>query len=117
MFADRYDVPSLRRAIVDMYWAHWAHEAKLAAAATILALRNLPYESALCRLLVDLHIERFKPITDELCGSEVLLRQEMPAEFLLEVLTGLTDLDYKAENPKKVIKNLCAYHEHPQDED
>ncbi|QDS76430.1 hypothetical protein FKW77_004298 [Venturia effusa] len=117
IFADRYDVPSLRKAIIDKSWSTWISMCRLNLSATILALRNLPYKSEMCRLLIDSYTESWKFRYDMSCDNDVLLQQKLPAEFLFHVSNGLARLDSVPGQRIKVIKNLCAYHEHPQDEE
>lgn len=118
LFADRYNVPALRQLIVDQCWT-WTSNKKsiMAMGSLILTLQNLPFSSVFCRLLVDVYVENYKPYMHTDCGTAILLRQKIPTEFIYTVMSDLASLNFKADEPKKVIKNLCAYHEHPQDEE
>jgi hypothetical protein len=77
-------------------------------------LRNLPITSPICRMLIDIYVERYEVEDDEGCWMDFLMRKKLPSEFVFAVMGGLAR---KSKASRKAIKNLCAYHEHPQDKD
>lgn len=111
VLADRYDVPELRKEIVDweyhnlvgsfIYGLPWN-------AKYIQALRNLPFTSPMIRFMIDLHVDRHSMNTDrDACGTDTLLRQKFSPEFLVAVIDGYAAL--KGTEAKKGVKQLCAY--------
>jgi hypothetical protein len=115
VFADRYEVPALRRCIVDFeYHKHRRSRTTSLFGAVIYATRNLPITSPLIRLIVDLHVEIYDAADDKtICGTETLMRQKLPREFLFAVLEGHCNIKFRDQ---KAFKQLCAYHEHTQDD-
>lgn len=92
IFADRFNVPLLRRAIIDKQWLLaqdfyapflWHH--------VIYALRNLPPSSPLCRVLIYQYTKHWTGF-GETCGLEQRLRGKLPANFLFGVITEQTKL-------------------------
>lgn len=64
-FADVYDVPALRRAIIDYFWYSYDVDQELTNYGPIIvALRNLPLRSPLCRLWVDQYVDRYRMVDD-----------------------------------------------------
>lgn len=118
VLADRYDVPELRKEIVD-----WEYHNLVGSiihglpwnAEYIQGLRNLPTTSPMIRFMIDLYVDRHNMITDrDACGTETLLRQKLSPEFLVAVIDGYAAS--KGTEAKKAVKQLCAYHEHNQEE-
>jgi hypothetical protein len=117
-FADRYDVPALRQAIVEYIW-YWysANDEDIPSYATIVIIGDLlPISSPFYRLLVDLFVDRYCLEEENVagCPGELALRQKLPYEFIFAVMGGLSNMKNKV--PGQGLKELCAYHEHPKDE-
>jgi hypothetical protein len=62
-------------------------------------------------LLLDQYSRYHYLETDETCGTEVLLRQKLPVEFVFTLLQR----EKKREMRTKGI--ACTYHEHDQDQE
>lgn len=114
VFADRYEFPDLRRRIIDHEYYNGKDNSGYWFAGVVYATRNLPITSPLVRLIIDRQVDGHDPKADDaLCGLERLLRQKLSGEYLHAVVDGLCDYKYRKT---RAVKNLCAYHEHGQDE-
>ncbi|TLD18900.1 hypothetical protein E2P81_ATG01628 [Venturia nashicola] len=117
VFADRYDIPALRRKIVDKLWYCFEESNTLPSFLSIAGVGSLlPTTSPLLRLWIDLYIDGYCMEDDAstTCSLELAARQKLPFEFIYAVMGGLSN--QKFEEPRQGMKKLCAYHEHPQDE-
>jgi hypothetical protein len=136
IFADRCDVPQLRRDLTDQAFQEGL-EPKISFpyyAAVLQTCQQLPFTSPLIRLYIDRYVARkWRPFHDRLCakncGIEARLRLKLPIEFVIAVTDGLLeradeeDDDYEDEDEeekkeKEEKKNMikrCSYHEHGQE--
>jgi hypothetical protein len=119
IFADRHDVPALRKAVIELLWYHHkANENQLPCWSTLVfTSTHLPISSSLSRLWVDLFIDRWchnESANSPGCPIELAFRQKVPFEFLWAIMAGLSNKNHNI--PGQGIKELCTYHEHPQDE-
>ncbi|TLD18898.1 hypothetical protein E2P81_ATG01626 [Venturia nashicola] len=115
IFADSYDIPALRKKIVDCEYCRYRLYSDNLPWNTdyVYALRNLPTTSMLVKLLVDLYVDRHEAEDLEYrCGTEILLQGKFPPEFLSMVIDVHSALKRKSD--QKALKTLCVYHEHPQ---
>ncbi|RDI85214.1 hypothetical protein Vi05172_g4797 [Venturia inaequalis] len=88
VFADWYDVPALRRAIIDIEWrCYEQHDILYSWPDVVYALRHLQISTPLCRMLVDEYVDSWPDATETKCGMSKRIRQKVPAEFLFAVLT------------------------------
>ncbi|TID26589.1 hypothetical protein E6O75_ATG01082 [Venturia nashicola] len=128
VLADRCEVPTLRRAIIDrlFYLAKAEREVGMyhhrissptttlaSYAGVIHAMRNLPITSPLCRLLVDTYVNFYHEFDDEKCETEKLFRQKLPLEFVFAVMRSLSKNNVSGEEAR--LRDKCVYHEHDQD--
>lgn len=109
IFADRYDIPDLRRDTIDMMFAYFKSEKKIPTAETItMAFGSLPDTSLLRKLLVHRYCESISNVTPE---DELLWTHEILHVVLAryrEIIQGsryLLDLD------------LCDYHGHANEKE
>lgn len=89
LFADRFDVPNLRKAFMELQHSYYTQNEICVPdyGEIILAFQRLPASSPLCRLLVDLYTLRWGPGHDD--KREEGARRYAPAEFLEAVMTGI----------------------------
>ncbi|QDS76424.1 hypothetical protein FKW77_004228 [Venturia effusa] len=109
VFADRCDVPALRQQLIDKVYKGRCE----LYGAVIYATRRLANNSPLRRLMLDKYTTEYTCDTvrgEKRCGTEVLLRQKLPVDFILSLLDMIL-------NGQTGMKPLCAYHEHEQDEE
>ncbi|QDS76434.1 hypothetical protein FKW77_004376 [Venturia effusa] len=119
VFADRYDVHALRKAIMDDTWYYYERLSSYPDWAFVLiASKNLPIRSPLCRYIVDQYVEHYDIEEEHArnCPIELGIRQKLPLEFVFTILNGLSVLKHHPKVSRSGRKPLCAYHEHPQDE-
>lgn len=124
-FADRYDIPLLRKHVIDYEWRLSMNDNHRGYAAMIYCWRNLPATSPYTRLLVDAFLQHWEVEADQSCHFEVLLRQKLPSELSYQLLAKcrngqkIKKETANNEEPRAVgaghIKDLCTYHEHDQD--
>lgn len=109
VFGDRCDVPALRQDLIDkMSKQNCSYFAEV-----IYTMRHLSTKSPLIKLILDQYATRYnfsRILGDDVCGTEVLLRQKLPLEFVWVLF-------YRNMSQAKDEKLLCAYHEHDQDEE
>lgn len=109
VFADRCDVPALRQDLIDEI----LETSDATFGAVIYALRNLSFNSPLCKFMLD-DFSRFYEqedlMKDEECGMEILQRQKLPSALIWTLFSRKLG-DEKERLP------VCAYHEHAQDEE
>jgi hypothetical protein len=104
VLADRYNVPTLRRSVLDWkYYLYARSDATPWNTDYIYLLRNLPITSPLLKLMIHVHVDQYKPSTDmAMCGTETLLRQELNLEFFAAVVDGHSTL--KHGESKQAVK-------------
>lgn len=115
IFADKYAIPQLRRAII----SDLTERLKPPPYRKVThAYENLPADSGLIRLVVDVYLKKFYESTDD--AEEILARNKLPKEFLIEMFVGFAKLVESGRDsdggPRALygnIKNPCEYHEHP----
>ncbi|TID13699.1 hypothetical protein E6O75_ATG01677 [Venturia nashicola] len=117
VFADQFDVPALRRTLIDKEWKDFENDDRIWRwSSVIYALRKLKISSPLCRLLVDEFADRWGEFNS--CETERALRTKLPSEFLYAVMAKQSEtLADESANPVQRLGALCTYHEHPQDND
>jgi hypothetical protein len=116
VFADRFDVPELRKAIIARIYNHYATKARQLPwyAGVIVAFKNLPPSCPLCRLYIDLYVFRFGGEPDE---DDKALEQFLPPEFTTSVMNGMgkerrkKEKDAKYKPPANAIKPIKRYDE------
>lgn len=108
-FGVMYDIPKLRKAIVDDAYKFHDKIGYPWHAEVIHASRRLAPDSPLFRLLVDSMTSKTTVLSSFRCPNEVRLTTKFPNSVLRQLwLCGATG--------RKGQKELCAYHEHDQDE-
>lgn len=128
VLADRCEVPTLRRAIIDRLF-HLAKAEReegvyrhrissptttlVSYAGVIHAMRNLPITSPLCRLLGDTYVNFYYAFDDEKCSMEKLLWPKLPLEFVFAVMHSLAKNNVTCEEAR--LRDKCVYYEHAQD--
>ena len=111
ILADQFDVPALRKDIINGLWAKHAQGSRGLAYREIIACwRQLPSTSPLCRLLMGVLINTWVAKDDECCPVERKLRTKLPVQMLFELAAQLQ----VNKGTGKAIGRLCEYHEHPQ---
>lgn len=117
-FADQYDVPTLRLAVVDELWSDYtAHRWSPEWIVLAIAGEHLLISSSLSRLWLDQFVDRYNHkrwLERSDCPFDHVIQQKVSVEFICHVIYGLSDV--KHGNPDQGLKFRCAYHEHPQDE-
>lgn len=109
IFADRYDIPDLRRYTIDMMFAYFKNVGKTPAAKTIeMAFESLPDTSLLRKLLVHRYCESTWKVTPE---DELLWTHEILHAVLVRYRDVIRDLDYSCD------LDLCDYHDHANEEE
>lgn len=115
IFADMYDVPVLRRQVMDRIFAASVLPKY---AVVVLAFSRLPTSAPLCRFFVDVYCQRFRESDDD--ESERKQREKLPHEFLLGVMLRhakiMGRLRAKEMLPSYKL-NMCDYHEHETEEE
>ncbi|KAF2866285.1 hypothetical protein BDV95DRAFT_505327 [Massariosphaeria phaeospora] len=106
VFAHRYDIPKLRRAVI----LAWQTNDEILQSMpdhsnVIAAYEDLPPSSALCRYFLDMYSVYWNPDKDN--ERTIPLRSQLPQAFLFELVTTLA----KGERPK-TEKDWCEFHEH-----
>lgn len=118
VLADRCDVPYLRQSLIDAEWSFYDYYAGWQTYARLIyGWRNLLPTSPWNKLATDAFMERWEASDEEECTTEMLLRQKLPHDVVLTFKWSISGLEQGSERGRTVIKRLCAYHEHPQDED
>lgn len=115
VFADQYDFPVLRKALVqDKWWDLIENEDMPFYASVIKCFRHLPAHSPMSRLLMDAYVASWAAKDDSICPYEMKLRVKLPSNFTFMLAAKL---GMKATNPQPpYIGPVCEYHEHPQDD-
>jgi len=111
VFADRYNVPELRRALMEKIRSAWkAQERCLPSNEEITWLFNaLPESSTLCKLVVDLFAYRFDPAADE--KRDIKARSQLPWNVLLKLVLRTAEVRATYAGNMDFDGN-CGYHEH-----
>lgn len=113
IFAERYDVAALRRAIIDDLWFFYQshNDAFMPHAEDVYVLRKIGPLPPLYRFIVGLYARSYDPNREENCGTDRVLRRLLPNDFSAACLKV-----FESTVGIPVLKNLCAYHEHDQGE-
>lgn len=107
-FGVAYDIPKLRKAIVDDAYKFHDKVGYPWHAEVIHASRRLAPDSPLFRLFVDSMTSKTTAESSFRCPNEVRLTTKFPNSVLRQLwLCGATG--------RRGLKELCAYHEHEQD--
>lgn len=111
IFAHRYAIPKLRRAVV----LAWQTNDEILQCMpdhsnVIAAYEHLPPDSMLCRYFLDMYSVYWEPSRDS--PPMIALRSQLPQPFLFELVTVLAG----GERPK-IEKEWCDFHEHENEED
>ena len=113
IFADQFDVPALRKDVINALWAkyiqNWLHPSYRI---IIACWRQLPASSPLCRLLLATLVNAWSPAEDDCCLTERKMRTKLPATLLFELAA---QLQLKRDN-YQALEPICEYHEHKKDE-
>ncbi|XTI89530.1 hypothetical protein V2W45_1241817 [Cenococcum geophilum] len=115
IFADMYDVPGLRRQVMDRIFAASVLPKY---AVVVLAFAKLPTTTPLCRFFVDVYCQRFRESDDD--ESERKQREKLPHEFLLGVMLRHAKImgRLRAKEMTSSYKlHMCDYHEHETEEE
>lgn len=118
LFADRYDVPALRQALVDKLWyCYQDHPGVISAGGVVLITDGMPTTSPLFRFIVDLWVDRYKYDENRVCTCpiEQALDNKLPIAFVLAVMRGMSRFTPRGTRGGQGMKTLCSYHEHSQD--
>lgn len=114
-FADRYEIPELRKDIMDFLWFHHnSYDSSLRWSTIVQVAAQLSISSPLSRFWFDLFIERYCHSREVACPIEITCRQMVPPEFMFAIMAGLSNKNHGEEYPG--MKELCAYHEHSDEE-
>lgn len=131
IFADRYDIPDLRRDTIDMMFAYFKRGRKTLTAETItMAFESLPDTSLLRKLLVHWYCESKSNVTpeDELLWTHEILHavlaryrdriRSLKASFAIDLCDHHYYFSKKERNKclqslkTSITLNLCDYHDH-----
>ena len=107
IFADRYDVPKLRRDLVDHAW-DWVQNGgphRFAWDVILWACQTVPGHTCFFKLMADVFLAHFE-IGDIRCSNIQTLCHSMPPHLLIKAFAAVS----KPDRPK--VETLCAYHEH-----
>lgn len=101
IFADRFDVPQLRKTIIEaMHKCYTVEGAQTPLyAGIIIAFKNLPASSPLCRLYIDVYTGCWEPEDDS--EEEQAILPFLPPEFLSQVMIGLGAEKGKMRNDRR----------------
>ncbi len=116
IFADRYNVPKLRKQTMDGLFSEYGPDTdELPGFWSITkAFDHLPHTSPVCRFLVDVYARKW----DGLWSEDDDASGELPREFLVEFIavTGeVNGFEKRVGLPLKMPER-CEYHEHEIDE-
>lgn len=115
IFADRFDVPSLRELIINTIWQCFVPVGyALTYIDIVLASKSLPVSSPLCRLYVDIFTATWNAQDDQICPVEQKLRAKVPANFYFIVAAKARE--GMAGARIELIGAICSYHEHANDD-
>lgn len=87
IFADRYDVPELRQCIFDLFDNYKRNRWLPSFETIICAFDNLPENSKLCKLFIDLYGDDWESSKDD--DNEKEMRKRLPMSFVLPLMTRL----------------------------
>lgn len=107
IFADRYDVPGLRREIVDNFYTACISEKEntlVRYKVIVKAFNNLPATSKLCCFLLDLYAGYWTSSMDD--DEEQCLREKLPMSFVMSLMVRLGE-----RSADKNIRNRDDYEE------
>ena len=117
IFAEEYDVPSLRNNLMSQLSGSTPDERPLPSFAVVIkAYDNLPSESPLCQYLVETYAALYKADRRGCRCEECSIRESLPIAFLLSVMMAIS------RNQKETIplsrKGRCFYfHQHANEKD
>jgi hypothetical protein len=123
IFADRFNVPDLRKAIIDAKYDYYKDNDYVPSYKEIITASNaLPASSPLCGLYVDLYTLRWDPTMDN--AKEKGAQQFVPVNFLVAVMNGIGqdrwnktfDDDYDTPALKPVEEYYEKLEDRPQGE-
>ncbi|KAF1921400.1 hypothetical protein BDU57DRAFT_436694 [Ampelomyces quisqualis] len=111
IFAHRYEVPALRRAVM----LAWQTNDEILQCMpdhsnVIVAYESLPANSPLCLYFLDMYSVYWTPDRDN--ERMAALRSQLPQAFLFELVTTLA----RGERPK-MEKEWCEFHEHESEQE
>jgi hypothetical protein len=111
VFATRYDIPSLRRAVIIAWQTNDEILQSMPDHSNVIAAYDaLPPNAALCRYFLDMYSAYWNPDKDD--ERTLALRSQLPKAFLFELVTTLA----KGERPK-MERDWCEFHEHKSEEE
>lgn len=90
IFAGQFEVPNLRKHIIDSLYKFYTRKGKLWTpmyAGIIVAFNNLPASSPLCKFYIDLHVLRGDTSVPN--DEENQVQQFLPPAFLNAIMTGM----------------------------
>ena len=109
IFANRYEIPELRRDIVVAWQTNDEMLQSMPDHGNVIAAYDgLPPDSPLCRHFLDMYSVYWNPDRDT--EQQIALRSQLPQAFLFELATILA----RGERPK-TEKEWCEFHEHDTD--
>ncbi|OCL01342.1 hypothetical protein AOQ84DRAFT_329091 [Glonium stellatum] len=115
VFADRYDIPEIRRITIDMLSVYCERKARFPGVQTFkTAFQSLPDTSLFRKLLVDNYCNSGGP---DIKPED---QQILPQEFLFAVLARYNEIVRKSKFVNSLAlanSNICDYHEHTNDEE
>jgi hypothetical protein len=112
VFAHRYDIPKLRRAVIRAWQTNDEILQSMPDHSNVIAAyHDLPPTSPLCRYFLDMYTVYWNPDNDQ-DENTIALRSQLPQPFLFELAVVLA----RGERPK-VEKDWCEFHEHENDEE
>lgn len=112
-FAHQYDIPNLRRDIIDCIWKYNKYSAHAWFADVVLVARLVPLDDPLMRLLTDSVLDDGCP---NQCRSANRLLTKVPQEIVCRLWLNACEPQARVEEIESELKSMCAYHEHAQDE-
>jgi hypothetical protein len=119
LFADKFDVPGLRKDVINHYfekcwgWTNSTQSCHLSYQEIILAFRHLPTSSPLCRLMIGTYAVTWASDGDASCLIEANMRSKLPLAFTYPAMKRIrqrTD-----DDSYRNVDDLCTFHEHGED--
>ncbi|KAF2100835.1 hypothetical protein NA57DRAFT_54909 [Rhizodiscina lignyota] len=113
IFADRYLIPQLKRATVDMMIEDPSQVPRYRTVAR--AFRELPESSPMCDLIVQRYLSIFKLACDKNNNDQD--RKDLPTAFLLKLFLGYAKQKGEKNNSYEWQEDPCKWHEHKTEKD
>ena len=110
-FAARYQIPSLQKVSMNAYFIEYTDSDHLPTYETVIeAFELFPETSPICKFLVDIYCDGFRPSCDN--DQEKQLRSKLPHKFLVNCLLKSSELRHAVGDGDPCELDPCDYHEH-----